>query len=115
VIRFHLDECINHNVADGLAGRGIDVTTSTETGLTKSSDQSQFASAVSQGRVLVTCDRDFLRIAATNYEHPGIVYAHPIFATIGDIVRYCDDLAFGRDVAELVGRVMYVPSSRSPR
>ena len=61
MIRFHLDENVHHGVARGLRLRGIDVTTTTDSGLVEATDEGQFQFAVGEGRVLVTHDADFLR------------------------------------------------------
>jgi hypothetical protein len=40
-IRFHLDECCDPAIANGLRRRGIDVTTSQEAGLLEAKDEEQ--------------------------------------------------------------------------
>jgi uncharacterized protein with PIN domain len=59
-IRFHLDENVDPAIADGLRRRGVDVTTTQEAGLLRSSDEEQLAFVISEGRILVTHDEDFL-------------------------------------------------------
>lgn len=54
--------------------RGIDVTTSAEALLIGASDQQQLAYALSEKRVILTFDDDFLSLAATGIEHYGIIY-----------------------------------------
>ena len=39
MLRFHLDEHVNHAIAKALASRGIDVTTTTEAGLLAAADE----------------------------------------------------------------------------
>ena len=39
MMRFHLDENVDHAVAGGLRQRGIDVTTANDAGLTQASDE----------------------------------------------------------------------------
>jgi hypothetical protein len=68
-IRFHLDENCNRAIADGLRRRGVDVTTTPEAGLIQSTDEMQAAFALSEGRVIFTQDRDFLRLHATDTFH----------------------------------------------
>jgi hypothetical protein len=85
-LAFHLDESVDHAVARGLALRGIDATTTTEARLIGVSDQEQFEHAVRSGRVLVTHDRDFLRLAAAAKDHAGIAYCPPGHRSIGQIV-----------------------------
>ena len=63
-IRFHLDENCPHAIAEGLRRRGIDVTTTPDVDLISSSDEEQTAYALAEGRVIITLDKDFLRINA---------------------------------------------------
>ena len=63
-IRFHLDENCPRAIADGLRRRGIDVTTTPESGLLRATDEEQTAHALKEGRVVFTQDKDFLRINA---------------------------------------------------
>ena len=51
------------------------------------SDEMQLANAVTQNRVIVTQDTDFLRIAATVHDSPGIVFFHAQKLSIGAIIR----------------------------
>jgi len=60
-IRFHLDEHVDHAVADGLRRRSIDCTTTADAGLLGAGDPDQLVFAKSQGRVLFSNDSDFLR------------------------------------------------------
>ncbi|MEH1801781.1 MAG: DUF5615 family PIN-like protein [Nostoc sp.] len=59
-IRFHLDENVSDAIAKGLRRRGIDVTTTSETGLIAASDGEQLYFAMSQNRVIFTHDDDFV-------------------------------------------------------
>ncbi len=61
-IKFHLDENVDLDIADGLRIHGIDVTVTKEVNLRGASDPTQFDYAQSTGRVLITHDTDFLRI-----------------------------------------------------
>lgn len=86
-MRFHLDENVDHAIADGLWRRGIDVTTSTYARLLGAADELQIAFALQNQRVIVTHDRDLLRLAALGASHAGIAYCPPAGRTIGQIVR----------------------------
>lgn len=85
-IRFHLDENVNPVVARALRRYGIDVTTTVEANLRSSSDEHQLAYALEENRVIVTHDDDFLRMAASTPNHPGIAYCHKEARTIGQII-----------------------------
>lgn len=73
-IRFHLDEHVHPAIARALRSRGIDVTTTNEAGLRTQADQAQLDYICREHRVLVTYDRDFLRLASQTLDHPGIAY-----------------------------------------
>ena len=87
VIRFHLDENVDHAVAQGLRLRGIGVTTSSDAGLIGAADEVQLAFALAEQRVIVTHDRDLLRLHAAGIEQAGIAYCHLEARTIGEIIR----------------------------
>jgi predicted nuclease of predicted toxin-antitoxin system len=63
-IRFHLDENCPRAVAVGFVRRGIDVTTTPDAGLLRTSDEAQTAYGISERRAIVTQDEDFLAIHA---------------------------------------------------
>jgi predicted nuclease of predicted toxin-antitoxin system len=86
-IRFHLDENCDPRIAAGLALHGVDVTTTAEAGLLQASDEAQLAFAVAQGRVIVTQDTDFLRLAAADQQTPGIAFFPGQGRSIGQIIR----------------------------
>ena len=107
-IRFHLDEHCPHAIADGLQRRGIDVTTSTDAGLLRASDQAHLAFGSVQGRVIFTEDDDYLVLAAYGTPHAGIAYCHQQTRSIGEII---DGLALIWEICEpgeMANRVEYL-------
>ncbi|MCC6365675.1 MAG: DUF5615 family PIN-like protein [Bryobacterales bacterium] len=86
-IRFHLDEHISRNIAEGLRRRHIDVTTAQDAGLTGATDEAQLSFASLSGRVMVTRDDDFLRLHAHGVAHAGIVYCPQRSLTVGEMLR----------------------------
>ncbi len=86
-IRFHLDEHIPASIAAGLRRRGIDVSTSADSGLLGANDSRQLSFAAAAGRVLVTYDADFLRLHAEGVEHCGIAYCQQGTLPIGQVLR----------------------------
>src|SRR5260221_14785641 len=86
-IRFHLDENCDPRIAAGLTLHGVDVTTAPEAGLLHASDDAQLAFALTQGRVVVTQDTDFLRIAATGRETAGIAFYPDQERSVGQVIR----------------------------
>lgn len=87
-MRFHLDEQVNPAIAQGLVRRGVDVTTTPGAGLLGAADEAQLAYAFHEGRIIVTHDRDFLRLDAENVQHAGIAYCRPRSRSIGNIVQH---------------------------
>ena len=86
MIRFHLDENCDPRIAAGLRIHGVDVTTTPEAGLLRASDDAQLAYAVTQGRVVVTQDTDFLRMASAGHESPGIAFYPSQGRSIGQVI-----------------------------
>jgi hypothetical protein len=87
VIRFLLDEHVHPAVAIGLRLRGVEVTTATEAGLLGAPDESYVALAVSEERVIVTHDDDFLALDAAGTRHAGIAYCHQRARSVGELVN----------------------------
>lgn len=85
-IRFYLDEHIPSAVAGGLRRRGVDVLTVQEAGRPGLADPEQLRFALSEQRVLVTMDSDFLILASQGISHAGIAYASPRIS-IGEMIR----------------------------
>jgi hypothetical protein len=85
-IKYHLDEHIDSAVAAGLRLRGVDVTTTIEQGLDGASDSRQLECARVQGRVLVTCDSDFIAMANSGVPHAGIVFWTARHRRLGQVV-----------------------------
>lgn len=85
-IRFHLDENVDPAVADGLRRRDVDVTTTQESKLLRATDDRQLAFALSEKRILVTHDEDFLASSKQGAAHAGIAYCHPESRSIGQII-----------------------------
>ena len=87
-MRFHLDEHVDHAIADALERRAIDVTTSSGTNLLSAPDEDHLSFALRERRVIVTHDHGFLRMHALGMPHPGIAYCPSGSRTIGQIVRH---------------------------
>jgi predicted nuclease of predicted toxin-antitoxin system len=85
-IRFHLDEHLDHAIAEGLRGSGIEVTTTAQAGLAGTDDLTQLAFATSEDRVMVTKDDDFLRLHRQGVSHAGIAYSRQGTRSIGEIL-----------------------------
>jgi predicted nuclease of predicted toxin-antitoxin system len=88
--RFHLDENVDPAIADAPRRRGVDVTTSQQVALLCADDGKQLAYELSQSRVLVTHDDDFLILAQEIAQFAGIAYCHPEVRSIGQIIAFAN-------------------------
>lgn len=107
-ISFHLDEHVNPAIAKQLRRRNINVTTTVEVSLRGQSDESQLAFASREGRVLVTHDDDFLKLASVSREHSGIAYCHQESRSLGEIVTTLVLMYEVYAPEEMMGRVEYL-------
>jgi len=107
-IRFHLDENVNPVIAAALRRHGIDVTTTLEMNLRTASDEEQLEFIRSEGRVLVTHDTDFLRIASHTDDYPGMAFSHKDTVSTGQIIRALVLIYEVLDPEEMVGRVEFL-------
>lgn len=107
MLRFHLDEHVPHAVAHGLRRRQIDVTTSTDAGLLKASDEEHLAFARREQRVVFTNDQDFLALSAST-SHAGIAHCPPAKSEVGYVVRYLALMSECYSPGDVAGRVEYL-------
>ncbi len=112
-VRFYMDVHVPRAVTVALRARKVDVLTAQEDGSARLSDPDLLDQATLLGRVLVSQDDDLLREAARRQTlglvFQGVLYAHQLRSTIGQLV---DDLALIAEAAEpadLVGRVEFLP------
>jgi hypothetical protein len=85
-IRFFFDQHIPAAVAQSLQQRGIDVLTAQDAGRCGLPDPDQLHFALTEDRVLVTFDSDYLALAAGGASHAGIAYCHPTKYSIGHLL-----------------------------
>jgi predicted nuclease of predicted toxin-antitoxin system len=107
-IRFRLDENCNLAIAASLRRRGIDVTTTPEAGLISATDEAQAAYALAEGRVIITQDRDFLRLNASGEPHAGIAYCDKDTKSIGEMISGLVRIWEGLEPETMVGRVQFL-------
>jgi predicted nuclease of predicted toxin-antitoxin system len=107
-IRFHLDEQVDPDIARALRRYDIDLTTTIEVGLRTQSDAVQLTFVRQQGRVLITHDTDFLRLARQNTDHPGIAFGDRTTRSIGDMIRSLILIYEILTPDEMKGRVEYL-------
>jgi len=108
MIRFHFDEHVSPAIAAGLRRRGIDITTAAEARLLGAEDTAHMAFALSQDRVIVTHDDDFLTHHAAGVPHAGIAYCHQEKYRLGELFRVLLLLHGGSSEEELRGRVEFL-------
>ena len=101
------------SIAAGLRARGVGVLTVQEDGRAGGTDEQVLARAAELGRVVFTRDDDFLVLAqdrqANGVAFAGILYAHPLRATIGGCVADLELLAKVCDPADVADRVTFLP------
>ena len=106
-IRFFTDEQVSKAVVMGMRRRGVDILTVPEAGTLGASDAEQLRRARDEGRVVFTQDDDFLRLAAADTSHAGVVYAtqeHPV----GEIIRGLMLIHEVLEAEEMAGRVEFL-------
>jgi predicted nuclease of predicted toxin-antitoxin system len=85
-----VDHHVHSGITKGLRRRGIDVLTAEEDGRASAPDDQLLERATALGRPIFTQDDDFLEIAdrwrQTGRHFAGVVYAHQLRATVGQIV-----------------------------
>lgn len=92
-LRLHLDEDAEaHALVRALRDRGADVTTATESGLTKIADEEQLLWAARENRVLLTYNAaDFCRLHGeflqAGHHHAGIIVAEQQRLSVGEMMR----------------------------
>jgi hypothetical protein len=93
--------------------RSIDVLTAQEDGAAEMDDDRLLQRATELGRVLVSQDEDLLRDGARLVEDgkpfSGIIYAHQLRVTIGQMVEDLELIAIATSKDEWIGRIEYLP------
>ena len=106
-IKLYLDEHVHSAVRDGLRRRGIDVLTAQEANMRGAIDEEHLSLALSQGRVILTQDADFLRLHAAGTVHSGIIYA-PQKTPVGTIIRGVMLIVEVLDAGEIEGQIEFI-------
>ena len=107
-IRFLFDEHVPLAVVEGLRRRGIDVLTAAEANLLGAPDTEYLIRSQAEGRVLVTQDRDLLRLHQAHHQHAGIAYCRQGTRTIGEMVSGLLLIYEVMDASEMVGHVEFL-------
>jgi hypothetical protein len=108
-----MDVHIRRAVTSALRLRSIDVLTAQEDGGAEFDDDRLLQRATELGRVLVSQDEDLLREGARrlaeNKPFSGIVYAHQLRVTIGQMVEDLALIAAATSMEEWTGKIEYPP------
>jgi predicted nuclease of predicted toxin-antitoxin system len=108
-----MDVHVPRAVTTALRLRSIDVLTAQEDGSAKLDDDLLLQRATELGRILVSQDEDLLREGARRLregeEFSGIVYAHQLRVTIGQMVEDLELIATATSKEEWSGRIAYLP------
>ena len=107
-LRFQLDEHMDGAVARGLRRAGLDIVTTHEASLMRAPDTVQLAHAHSAGRVMVTQDRDFLRLHRQGVPHSGIAYSPRDSRSIGDLIETLVLMNAIFEPEEMIGRLEHI-------
>lgn len=107
-ITLYLDENVSPKIARQLQNRGIDAISVRELGVLGDADLTHLQRATQLGRVLVTCDADFLRFAADGLEHAGIIFGVQTHHSVGDWVKKLEMICFVYAAADFINHVEYL-------
>jgi predicted nuclease of predicted toxin-antitoxin system len=108
-----MDEHVPRAVAVALRLRSIDILTAQEDGAAQLDDDLLLQRATELGRVLVSQDEDLPREGTRRLregeEFRGVVYAHQLRVTIGQMVEDLEPIATATSSEEWHGRIEYLP------
>lgn len=108
LIKFYTDENISKALAVALRNKGIDVLTCQEAGLRSASDEEHFKFVQENQLAIITNDNDFLKLAARQTEHWGIVFIVSQRTDIGTIVKRITQLHALINAEEFKNQVEYI-------
>jgi len=112
-VALYLDVHVRRAVTIALRLRAIDVLTSQEDGAAELDDERLLDRATELGRVLVSQDEDLLREGAKRLrerkDFSGIIYAHQLRITVGQMVEDLELIARATSHEEWRGRIEYLP------
>jgi hypothetical protein len=108
-----MDVHIRRAVTSALRLRAIDVLTAQEDGAAELDDDRLLQRATELGRVLVSQDEDLLREGARHLrerkDFSGIIYAHQLRVTTGQMVQDLELIATATSQKEWSGKIEYLP------
>ena len=112
-VSFYMDVHVRRAVTVALRMRSIDVMTAQEDGAAELDDDPLLQRATDLGRGLVSQDDDLLREGVRRLRHgedfSGVVYAHQLRITIGQMVEDLELIATATSPDEWRGRIEFLP------
>ena|SRR5712691_5334960 len=106
-----IDQHVRAAIAVGLRSRGVDVVTVQERGLCGTDDNSLLAMATSEGRLMVTEDKDFHNYhgqwMTAGRTHAGIAFMRPRLS-IGEAIRRILHYAGSTSAADAANVLKYL-------
>ena len=109
----YMDHHVRGAITKGLRSRGLDVLTAFEDGRADAPDEELLVRAMELERVVFTQDDDFLSIAdawqRAGRHFGGVVYAHQLQATVGQIVSDLRLILEASTASELLDTVLFLP------
>jgi predicted nuclease of predicted toxin-antitoxin system len=111
-IRIYANESVDVAIAEGLKRRGLDASSSRDTGNLGLTDEEQLIYASKEKAAIFTHDTDFLRIAARWMEegkiHYCIIYCHQKSYPIGECLRKLRVLASVLSAEEMINHIEFL-------
>lgn len=113
MIAFYFDQHVPSAIARGARRLGVDVLTALEDGRPEAGDEELLVRATQLGRVIVTCDDDFLVLADdwlnAGKTFAGVVYGHQLRLTIGRTIRDLELVSSASVADELRDQIVFLP------
>lgn len=111
-LRLYADECVDARVVAGLRRRDADIVTAADENLLGAADEEHLERAEALGRIIVTNDQDFLRLASARVEDAsgfgGLVFVLPE-TRVGEAVAGIFLLTTILEPLDMANRIEWVP------
>jgi len=111
--RLYFDVHVSSAITHQLRRRGVDILTAQEDGARELADPALLKRASAPGRILFTHDIRFKALAdqwqQTGEPFAGLIFAHRLYASIGQCVRDLELIAKATDAADWIGKTERLP------
>jgi predicted nuclease of predicted toxin-antitoxin system len=112
-VHFYMDVHIPQPITDGLRMRGVNVLTAQENGGGELDDSDLLDRATQLNRILVSFDKDLLRIAASYQRNEkifaGVIHSRSLKVSISACVRDLELIAKATNPSDWINKVEYLP------